>query len=170
MTKKMIVATMAPLFAVLAANVQAEGHTGSIDTCVKTALEAHPGKIVTMRAEIEDGKPQYELDIHGKDGKHWEVECDAANGKVLETEREVASDDPEFTSKAKIKLDAAFKTALDKHPGSLMKIEYEIESDGGVAYEFDIKMADGTLHEVEVNAIDGKLSDPEIVIYQIGID
>lgn len=169
MTKK-VIAAIAPLFVICTANVQAEGHKGAIDTCVKAALEAHPGKIVTTRAEIEDGKPQYELDISGKDGKHWEVECDAASGKILETEREVAPDDPEFTKKAKVRLDAALKTALDKHPGSLMKIEYEIESDGEVAYEFDIKMSDGTLHEVEVDAINGKLSDPEIVIYQIGRD
>ncbi|WP_341326918.1 PepSY domain-containing protein [Methylotuvimicrobium sp. KM2] len=170
MNKKMIIALLAPLFVAPAAYAQFEHHKGPIDSCVKSALDAHPGDIVTMRAEIEDGKPQYELDIHGKDGKHWEVECDAASGKIIETEREVAVDDPEFTSKAKVRLDAALKTALDKYPGSLMKIEYEIEADNGVAYEFDIKTADGKLLEVEVDAINGKLSDPEEVVYQIGLD
>lgn len=170
MTKKMIVALLAPLFAVSAPNAQAEDHKGAVDICVKAALATHPGKIATMRAELEDGRPQYELDIRGKDGKHWEVECDAKSGNITETEREVAADDPEFTRKAKVRLDAALKAALDRHAGSVMKIEYEIESDGGVAYEFDIKMADGTLHEVEVDAINGKVSAPEVVIYQIGID
>ncbi|GAB4257783.1 MAG: hypothetical protein Kow0065_07270 [Methylomicrobium sp.] len=164
------IALLATLLAVPNAYAEFEHHKGGVDTCVQAALAAHPGKITTVRAEVEDGKPQYEVDIAGSDGKLWEVECDAKNGAVLETEREVAADAAEFTSKAKIRLDAALKTALDKHPGSLMKIEYEIEGDNSVAYEFDIKMADGKLHEVEVDAVNGQLSGPEEVIYQIGLD
>ncbi len=89
-------------------------------------------------------------------------------GKLLETEREVHADATEFTGKAKVRLDAAMKTALDKHPGTIMKIEYEIENSGSVAYEFDIKTADGKTLEVEVDAVTGKLSDPEEVLFQVG--
>jgi uncharacterized membrane protein YkoI len=128
----------------------------------------HPGKAVSVRFEIEGGKRQYEVDIKGKDGKHWEVECDAKTGKVLQVEREVAADDPEFTSRAKVRLDAAMKTALDRYPGTVMKIEYEIEKGGSVAYEFDIRTADGRLLEVEVDAVTGKLKDAEEVLWQIG--
>jgi uncharacterized membrane protein YkoI len=170
MNKKIIVALLVSLFAAPGVYAEAEQHKGAIDNCVKSALDGHPGDVITLRAETEGGKPQYELDIHGKDGKHWEVECDAVSGKIIETEREVAVDDPEFTSKAKVRLDAAMKTALDKYPGNIMKIEYEIEGEAGVAYEFDIKSADGKMLEVEVDAITGKLSDPEQVIYQIGLD
>ncbi|NBO10721.1 MAG: peptidase, partial [Methylophilaceae bacterium] len=42
-----------------------------------------------LEAEIENGKPIYEFDIKGKDGKEWEVEVDAVTGKVVETEEEV---------------------------------------------------------------------------------
>lgn len=139
----------------------------SLDKCVASAMELHPGKIVSLRAEMEDKNHQFELDIDGDDGKQWEVECDSKTGKVLETEREVAADDEEFTSQAKVRLDEALKTALDAYPGAVMKIEYEIE-DSGPSYEFDIKAEDGQLLEVEVDAISGELKPVEKVLYQIG--
>lgn len=146
----------------------ADMHGDPLGTCVSEGLAAYPGKAVSVRFEIEDGKRQYEVNIKGKDGKRWEIECDAKTGKLLQTERNVAADDSEFTSKAKVRLDAAMKSALDKYPGTIMRIEYEIESDGVVAYEFDIRRPDGKLLEVEVNAVTGKLQDPEEVLWQIG--
>lgn len=140
-----------------------------LEACVKAALAAHPGKAVALRYEIEEGRHQYEIDIMGKDGKFWEDECDAKTGKIVETEREVAGDDAEFVGKAKVRLDAAMKTALDKHPGNVTKIEYEIEEGGKVvAYEFDIRTAGGKLIEVDVDAVTGKLGEAEEVLYQIG--
>ncbi|THK42708.1 peptidase M4 [Methylophaga sp. SB9B] len=144
----------------------ADKHSG-LDVCVASAMEMHPGEIVSLRAEMEDKNHQFELDIKGDDGKNWEVECDSKTGKVLETEREVAADDKEFTSQAKVRLDAALKTALDAYPGAVMKIEYEIE-DSGPSYEFDIKTDDGKLLEVEVDAVSGELKPVETVLYQIG--
>lgn len=138
-----------------------------LGACYKAALELYPGTVTSVRGELEDGKVQYELDIAGKDGKEWEVECDAKTGKVTETEGEVAGNDPAFTSKAKVSLAAAVKTALAKYPGAITKIEYEVEQDG-VAYEFDILTKDGKLLEIEVDAVTGKVGDAEEVLYQIG--
>lgn len=167
MNKKIIAIALASFF--LTPVAYADKHDkGAIDNCVKAALAKFPGKLASVRAEIEDGKAQYELDINGTDGKQHEVECDAKAGKIIETEGEVAADDSAFTSKAKVSLDAALKTALAKYPGAVMKTEYEVESDGSVAYEFDIKTADGKLLEVEVDAINGKLSNAEEVVWQIG--
>jgi len=146
----------------------ANKHEPGLDICVKNAMELHPGKIVSLRAELENDKHQFELDIKGDDGQNWEVECDSKTGKVLEVEREVAADDEEFTSQAKVRLDEALKTALDAYPGAVMKIEYEIEADGKPSYEFDIKDKDGQLWEVEVDAITGELKPVEKVLYQIG--
>lgn len=146
----------------------AHDHTkGGLDMCVKNAMELHPGEIVSLRAEMEDKNHQFELDIDGDDGKQWEVECDSKTGKILDVEREVAADDEEFTSQAKVRLDEALKTALDAYPGAVMKIEYEIE-DSGPSYEFDIKDKDGQLWEVEVDAVTGELKPVEKVLYQIG--
>jgi uncharacterized membrane protein YkoI len=166
MNKKIIAIALASFF--IAPAAYADKHDkGAIDNCVKAALTKFPGTLVSVRAEIEDGKSQYELDINGDDGKQHEVECDAKVGKIIETEGEVAADDSAFTSKAKVSLDAALKIALAKYPGAVMKTEYEIESDGSIAYEFDIKTAGGKLLEVEVDAITGKLSNAEEVLWQI---
>lgn len=145
----------------------ADKHSG-LDVCVASAMEMHPGEIVSLRAEMEDKNHQFELDINGDDGKMWEVECDSKTGKVLEVERSVAGDDPEFTSQAKVSLDAALKTVLAEYPGVLLNIEYEIEPEGEASYEFDIQTENGEVWEVEVDAVTGELKPAEKVLYQIG--
>ena len=37
---------------------------------MKAALAKHPGGVISLEAEIEDGKPTYEFDIKGTDGKN----------------------------------------------------------------------------------------------------
>lgn len=161
-----IALSIASVLAVPAA--YADQHGGNaLDSCVKAAFDKQKGKIVSLRSEIEKGNSQFELDIKGEDGKIFEVECDAKTGKLLETEGEVPPGDKSFTGKAKLSLDAALKIALAKYPGSVQKIEYEIEDDG-VAYEFDILTKDGKLIEIEVDADNGKMASPEEVLYQIG--
>jgi uncharacterized membrane protein YkoI len=164
MKKNLLIATLLSMTFAPAAYAAKYDDLGA---CYKAALELYPGKVTSVRGELEDGKVQYELDVSGKDGKQWEVECDAKTGKVTETEQEVAGNDPAFTSKAKVSLSAAIKTALAKYPGAITKIEYEVEQDS-VAYEFDILTKEGKLLEVEVDAITGKLGDAEEVLYQIG--
>ena len=67
----------------------APAHKGAMESCMKAALAKHPGDVISLEAEIENGKPIYEFDIKGKDGKEWEVEVDAVTGKIVETEEEV---------------------------------------------------------------------------------
>jgi len=168
MNKKLIYTLTATLFLAPAA-FAADQHKGRMETCLKAALAKHPGDVQTLEAEIEKGKPIYEFDIRGKDGKEWEVECDAKTGKVTEEEQEVTADDAAFKSKAKVSLDDAKKTALAKYPGEVIETEYSLESSGNPSYEFDIKTADGKEWEVEVDAVTGKLEeDPEEEVYQIG--
>jgi len=148
-----------------------DAHTGRLETCLKAALKKHPGEVLTLEAEIEKGKPIYEFDIKGADGKEWEVECDARSGKLTEDEYEVESADvPAFKDKAKVSLEDAKKIALAKRPGEIVEIEYSIESDGSPTYEFDIKAADGTEWEVEVDAVTGKVIEEEREVYQIGAE
>ena len=166
MIKQRIGAVACAALSVAAAHADMPGD--ALGTCVIEGLAAHPGQAVSVRLELEDGKRQYEVDIKGDDGTRWEIECDGQSGKLLETEREVAADDAEFSSTATVRVDAAMKAALDKYPGTVLKIEYEIENGGKLAYEFDIRRADGKLLEVEVDAITGDPSDPEEVLWQIG--
>lgn len=158
---------MASLFLAPAA-FAADKHSGKLETCLKAALAKHPGAVQTLEAEIENGKPIYEFDIRGKDGKEWEVECDAKSGKITEEEQEVAADDASFKTKAKISLDDAKKAALVKYAGEIIETEYSIEADGSLSYEFDIKTADGKEMEVEIDATSGKVVETEEEIYQIG--
>ncbi len=143
---------------------------GKMEVCMGAALAMHPGEVYKLRAEIEQGKMQYEFKIKGNDGKLWEVECDAKTGKVVEWEQNFASADaPEFKAIAKITTDEAKKLVLAVKPGEVTRTEFSLESDGSASYEFDIKAADGRVWEVEVDAVTGKLGEePEEEIYQIG--
>jgi len=144
-------------------------HNGKMEACMKAALAKHPGKIISLEAEIEKGKPIYEFDILGDDGKEWEVECDAKAGKITEEEREVSSaDDPAFN--AKITLEEAQEIALKAKPGKIVETEFSVESDGKSSYEFDIVGDDGVEWEVEVDAMTGKIVEVERETYQIGND
>jgi uncharacterized membrane protein YkoI len=145
-------------------------HKGAVETCLKAALAKYPGQVLSLEAEIENGKPIYEFDIKGKDGKEWEVECDAKTGKLTEAEEEVDAKDPRFASKAKVTFDEAKKTALTAYPGEVIESETSIESDGSISYEFDIKTKDGKEMEVEVDAVTGKIIETEEEVYQIGLD
>lgn len=148
----------------------ASAHKGAVETCLKAALAKYPGQVLSLEAEIENGKPIYEFDIKGKDGKEWEVECDAKTGKLTEVEEEVDIKDPRFASKAKVSLEEAKKTALAAYPGEIIESETSIEADGSVSYEFDIKTKDGKEIEVEVDAVSGKIIEVEEEVYQIGLD
>ena len=59
-------------------------HNEVMSTCIKTALTKHPGAIIGIDMEIEDGRPIFDIDIQGADGKYWEIECDAESGIVVE--------------------------------------------------------------------------------------
>jgi len=110
----------------------------------------------------------YEFDIETPDGKAWDVECDAKTSKVTEIEEEVKKDDPRFVALAKVTEEAAKATALAKHPGTVVEVEYELEPDGKASYEFDILEADGEEVKVEVDATTGKIVEVSYEIYQIG--
>lgn len=59
-------------------------HNERLNQCIKAALERHPGAVMEVEVETEDGKTIIDVDIQGKDGKKWEIECDATTGEILE--------------------------------------------------------------------------------------
>ncbi len=63
---------------------ESDGLNGKLNQCTQAALEKHPGTMTGIKVETEDGKTIIDVDIKGKDGKIWEVECDATTGEVLE--------------------------------------------------------------------------------------
>jgi uncharacterized membrane protein YkoI len=52
------------------------------------ALAKVPGQVIKAELEVEDGCLMYSFEIVGPDKKITEVEIDAGNGKVLDTEDE----------------------------------------------------------------------------------
>ncbi len=59
-------------------------HNAKLNQCIKAALERHPGAVTEVEVEAEDGTTIIDVNIQGKDGKSWEIECDATTGEVLE--------------------------------------------------------------------------------------
>jgi uncharacterized membrane protein YkoI len=167
MNKFLLAALLASTFSSAYA---ADLHQGKLESCMKAALAKHPGDVISLEAEVEDGKPTYEFDIKGKDGKEWEVECDAKTAKLIEEEEEVDAQDPRFKSKAKVSLEDAKKAALAAKPGEVIESETSIEANGSASYEFDIKTKDGQEWEVEIDASTGKVIETEQEVYQIGQD
>jgi uncharacterized membrane protein YkoI len=141
----------------------------SMETCLKAALAKQPGTVVKLEFKIERGAPIYEFDIESKDGKAWDIECDANTGKITEVEQEVRNaDDPAFKTKMKINEAEARKIALKAYPGEIKEVEYEIEPNGDASYEFDIIAKDGKEMKIEVDASTGKIVEASEELYQIG--
>jgi uncharacterized membrane protein YkoI len=74
-----------------------DAHNATLNACIKTALERHPGAVTEVEVETEDGKTIIDVDVQGKDGKTWEVECDATTGTVIEDTED--SDDKDEAEK-----------------------------------------------------------------------
>ena len=142
----------------------------SLGKCVEKALAKYDGQIVKLEYQVEDKTPIYEFDIETADGKAWEVECNVKTGEITELEEEVAIDGQRFASKAKINEEQARAAALKAHPGRVVEVEYELESDGKASYEIDILEADGEEVKVEVDATSGKIIEVGYESYQIGTE
>jgi uncharacterized membrane protein YkoI len=65
-----------------------DNHNVQMNECIKIALEKHPGAILEVEVEMEDGQMITDVDIQGRDGKSWEVECELATGKIIEDKQE----------------------------------------------------------------------------------
>lgn len=61
-----------------------EQHNAKMNDCIKATLERHPGAVLEVEMEQDDGRLLFDIDIQGKDGKTWEVECDAASAEIVE--------------------------------------------------------------------------------------
>lgn len=138
-----------------------------IESCLPAVTAARPGEALQVVLKLEDdGELNWEVEIAGKDGKFYDVECSAETGKVEEIEQRVANAfDPLF--KAKVSEYAAAQAALAKFPGRIERVEYEIEPDGKLSYEFDIETRDGDMR-VEVDATTGAIVSYSKELLDIG--
>lgn len=141
----------------------------SFQQCLVNALAAKDGKALQVVLKSEGKEPVWEFEIAAKDGKYWDVECSGQTGKIVEIEERVMSaEDPAFKAKAKVSEAQATKTVLDKFPGKIERVEYEIESDGKVSYEFDLELKSGEEMRVEVDAETGLIVESSHEYLDIG--
>ncbi len=61
-----------------------EQHNTKMNDCIKASLERHPGAVLEVEMEDDDGRLLFDIDIQGKDAKTWEIECDALSGEIVE--------------------------------------------------------------------------------------
>ncbi|EIC29598.1 MULTISPECIES: PepSY domain-containing protein [Methylomicrobium] len=147
--------------AVIAAGAAAQG-TPEGDACRKAVAELAKGEIVKMKLKNKNGIDLYEIDVKSPDGVKWEFKCDKATAKILEKEQELPNaNHPTFTALKKIDETQARQIALKAQPGTITKVEYEIEKDGTATYEFGIRTSDDQDMEVEVDAATGKIIKTE---------
>lgn len=59
-----------------------------LDAILAAAGAAHPGRVIELDLEREDGRWVYELELVSPEGRLYEMEIDAATGAVLEIEAE----------------------------------------------------------------------------------
>lgn len=144
----------------------------TLGDCVAAVQATHAGTMVKLEGKTEAGKATYEFDVRSPDKTQWDIECDAVSGKVIEVEQEVnsATDEP-FKGKVKVTEADARKTALAAHPGEIVEVEYEVESDGAASYEFDVNPTGGGEQvKLEVDATSGKIVEDYPEHFQIGVE
>lgn len=139
-----------------------------IETCLDAAYDTIPGNARKVEMKMEGDDPTYEFDIEAQDGTVYNVECNAEEGFITETEREARKDDPVFASLAKVSEEDAKKFALSVHPGKVVASEYEVGFNGEVTYEFDIQTNLGYEVKVDVDAVTGQIEEANVELYEIG--
>lgn len=98
--------------------------------------KAKSGAILKLESLDVKGKTIYEFEVADNNGFEWELMCDIATGKIIETEGEVSSPESKsFKDKARITEEDVLKIALKSYPGKVKEVEYEIEENNAPTYE-----------------------------------
>lgn len=149
----------------------AEVTLSNLNVCRDKVLQVKPGDIIKIELKIEDGERVYEFDIRDNDNRDWDLECHSVTAEIIEIEEEVfGASDKRFSKQMNVGLDEARRIALDRYPGEIIEVEYELEADGTAVYEFDISMEDGRLMKVEIDASSGLFHEETLEIWQSGYE
>lgn len=142
------------------------------ERCLQQAMKTKAGIVIKVEMKQEQNESLiYEFDIRDENNKDWDIECDANQAKIIEIEEEVFSPKNEkFSKNMKVDLARAKSIALKRHPGEIIEVEYEIESDGLAVYEFDINADSGEEIKIEINATSGEIHEENRELWQIGYE
>ncbi len=144
------------------------GSNAGIESCAKAALARAPGELLQATLKSESEGRVWEFEIRQADGKLFDLECSDSAGTIVETETRVATAaDPAFAAIARIDEAAARAKALAAKPGTVERVEFELEADGKASYEFDIKAEDSD-YRVEIDAASGEVAESSRELLEIG--
>jgi uncharacterized membrane protein YkoI len=59
-----------------------------LEQILEIALKSHPGRVLEVDLDREEGRRVYEIEIVDQQGVVWELEFDAGDGRLLEKKRE----------------------------------------------------------------------------------
>ena len=59
-----------------------------LEKILEQLSEQHPGRILEVELEQDEGRYIYEIELLDAEGVVWELEIDAQNGELLKTEQE----------------------------------------------------------------------------------
>ncbi|MFD3679815.1 PepSY domain-containing protein [Streptomyces sp. NPDC058613] len=123
------------------------------------ALKAHPGVVQSVD---RDGSV-WHVDVISKDGKHAELEVDAATGSVTKENQDDNDDDDGSENAAllaaKVKAEQAVKTALAAHSGQVWSVNWDDDDDNGKTYwNVEVKTTGGKTQNVHVDPATGKVT------------
>ena len=139
-----------------------------IESCAKAVLAQTPGELLQATLKQETEGRVWEFEVKQADGKLLDIECSDTAGTIVESEGRVeTAADPAFAAIAKIDEAAARVKALESKPGTVERVEFELEPDGKASYEYDIKTADGD-YRVEVDATSGEIVESSKELLEIG--
>ncbi|OCA92873.1 PepSY domain-containing protein [Pseudobacillus wudalianchiensis] len=143
-------------------------HTISEAKAKDIALYTSKGGTVTdIELESDEGSKKYDIEIL-KQNREFDIEIDAATGKVMKYNEEIQSkndsEEKDFKQQnlsPNVSLEEAKKIALDRVKGTVTEAELE-DDHNRLVYEFEISTANDHEIEVKVNAENGKVLNVEL--------
>lgn len=129
------------------------------EAAVAAALKAHPGVVQSVD---RDGSV-WHVDVITKDGKHAELEVNAATGSVTKENQDADDTDDGNENAAllaaKVKAEQAVKAALAAHAGQVWSVNWDDDDDNGKTYwDVEVKTTDGKTRNVHVDPATGKVT------------
>ncbi|MFD3805095.1 PepSY domain-containing protein [Streptomyces sp. NPDC058611] len=129
------------------------------EAAIAAALKAHPGVVQSVD---RDGSV-WHVDVISKDGKHAELEVNAATGSVTKENQDDSDNDGGNENAAllaaKVKAGQAVKAALAAHSGQVRSVNWADDDDNGKTYwDVEVKTTGGKTQNVHIDPTTGKVT------------
>lgn len=71
-----------------ARRLKESGQVLPLEQIIKAAQREHPGRVIEVELESEDGRHVYEVELLDARGEVWELYFDAASGALIKREKD----------------------------------------------------------------------------------